>query len=289
MGTKNTSKMSLKDKFTKLERKNGIEDAIKKINKDITKEYGAFMDFNVKNADNQIAELICNKFDDFVDELIELTEFLISEKYEAIRNISDGKNLKKQLAKNKVVNFQEFKNHSTKKTADNHNENNEAEWQNTDDDLIFLEIYEKLALNRWIYQNSAIKKESINNQCIKITEKILQLLIDNNLAISVVKENDSISSMDFYKIGYKNEYKTEEEYNTKVSFAKEYINNLLYAAASNYKNGILFIHEELSNNNRFIEREYAFLLKNEAYIPLSTDELSCADGNQTNVEYCELF
>ena len=129
-------------------------------------------------------------------------------------------------------------------------------------------------------QNTALKTRTLKNECNRVMEKLKNLMLHNNVIISAIKSNDkttAVISMDSF-----DKFDPED-----INMFTIYISDFLYAAISDYKEGIILIHQ-LFDNGDIKEIEYGLSFSNKKFVNIDSESLRYADGNREHIKYCEL-
>lgn len=267
-------------------KKMSIEKAIKKTNEKIMNTYEEYLCVNLNDADSNIAELYSNSFDDFVDEMITFTEYIIKNYTNELNKLHKRieRGFSAESKTDKIIDFQ-----TVMKSKNKIKDTFEGSYNSTEyTGLEFLDLYGDLSLTLWVIQNSVLKRESIDKQCRKLTGKITLMLKENDVVVNAIDDSGEIKGMSLKKIGEISDYSSREEYMEAYEYVKNYINNFLYAVAKDYVNGTFFVHEVLTNNPFYNEKEYGFELIDSKYYALSTTDLAIADENTPGVKYGEI-
>lgn len=250
--------ITLKEFFLKTEEEKSPEKAIRELNKLVGKTYNHIINKNDYSSDYEFDKII----NDFTDELIEVTEFILQKRTDLINKIIENP----VESNDKVINFNR-----------NNNGTNNFINQNY---FAFINLYQQLALDQWMLQNSALKTRTLENECNRVIEKLKNLMLHNNVIISAIKSNDkttAVISMDsFDKFGPAD-----------INMFTIYISDFLYAAISDYKEGIILIHQ-LFDNGDVKEIEYGLSFSNKKFVNIDSESLRYADGNREHIKYCEL-
>ena len=267
-------------------KKVSVEKAIKKANEKIMNIYEEYLCVNLNDTDSDIAELYSNSFDNFVDEMITFTEYIVKNYADELNKMHKRieRGLSAESKADKVIDFQTVMKSKNKTKDIFESPYNFTEYTG----LEFLDLYGELSLTLWVMQNSALKRESIDKQCRKLTEKITLMLKENDVIVNAIDNSGEIKGISFKRIGEISDYSSREEYMEAYEYVKNYINDFLYAVAKDYVNGAFFVHEVLINNPFYNEREYGFELIDSKYYTLSVTDLSIADENTPGVKYEEI-
>lgn len=284
--TVNNNEFNFISNFMEDIKKMSIEKAIKKTNEKIMNTYEEYLCVNLDDADSNIAELYSNSFDNFVDEMITFTEYIVKNYADELNKMHKRieRGLSAESKADKVIDFQTVMKSKNKIKDTFEISYNSAEYTG----LEFLDLYGDLSLTLWIMQNSVLKRESIDKQCRKLTGKITLMLKENDVIVNAIDDSGEIKGMSFKRIGEISDYSSREEYMEAYEYVKNYINDFLYAVAKDYVNGTFFVHEVLTNNPFYNEREYGFELIDSKYYALSATDLSIADENTPGVKYGEI-
>lgn len=250
--------ITLKEFFLKTEEEKSPEKAIRELNKLVEKTYNHIINKNDYSSDYEFDKII----NDFTDELIEVTEFILQKRTDLINKIIENP----VEPNDKIINFNRNNNGSNSFINQNY--------------FAFINLYQQLALDQWMLQNTALKTKTLKNECNRVMEKLKNLILHNNVIISAIKSNDkttAVISMDsFDKFGPKD-----------INMFTIYISDFLYAAISDYKKGIILIHQ-LFDNGDVKEIEYGLSFSNKKFVNIDSESLRYADGNREHIKYCEL-
>lgn len=146
-------------------------------------------------------------------------------------------------------------------------------------DLEFLRLYEKIAFDIWIRQNSSLKIPSIRKNIKYYADQILKL--KGYVIIHTISTSGKVSALDIGSNDGTDRKETEER-----------LNNYLYALVNDYKSGGIYVHELNDNyfnhvENVVNENKYILEITKEGLYPFDINNIPQGELDDPKCNFCQ--